>query len=255
MSQKTSRNTKKTTADDVNTSSSPTPQSNGKFRKLKINSKIELTEKQKEFVDLAMSKDTELMFCIGPAGTSKTYLSILSAIQLLNMKAVDSLLYIRSAVESTENRLGFLPGEEAMKLEPYLRPLRDKLTEFLSKTEISYMWKEELANAEHVGFARGQDWKKRVIIIDEAQNLTFKELLTVSTRSAEGSKVFIIGDPMQSDIGNKSGFTKFYNLFDNKESINHGIRCFQFNNEDIVRSRLVKYIISVCEKYKEDSKN
>lgn len=229
-------------------------QSNGKIRKIKINSDIELNEKQKKFLDIAMSKQTKLMFCIGPAGTSKTYLSILSALQLLNMKAVSSLLYIRSAVESTENRLGFLPGEEAMKLEPYLRPLRDKLTEFLSKTEISYVWSNKLVDVEHVGFSRGQDWKDKAIIIDEAQNLTFKELLTLVTRCGDGSKIFIVGDPMQSDINGKSGFVDFYNLFDNDESKENKIQCFKFDKEDIVRSELVKYIVSVCEKYKKSSK-
>lgn len=225
-------------------------QSNGKVRKIKIKSDIELREKQYEFLDISMSKQTKLMFCIGPAGTSKTYLSILSALQLLNMKAVSSLLYIRSAVESTENRLGFLPGEEAMKLEPYLRPLRDKLTEFLTKTEISYIWSNGLVDVEHVGFSRGQDWKDKAIIIDEAQNLTFKELLTLITRCGDGSKVFIVGDPMQSDINGKSGFVEFYKMFDNEESEKNKIQCFEFGKEDIVRSDLVKYIVTVCEEYK-----
>jgi phosphate starvation-inducible PhoH-like protein len=229
-------------------------QPHGQVRKIKINQTIELNSRQQRFLDIGMSKDTSLMFGIGPAGTSKTYLSVLCALELLNRKAVESLLYIRSAVESTENRLGFLPGEEAMKLEPYLRPLRDKLTEFLTKTEISWVWQQNLIDVEHVGFSRGQDWKNKVIIIDEAQNLTFEELLTLVTRCGEGSKVFIIGDPMQSDIGNRSGFVNFYKMFDNEESKQHKIQCFKFTEEDIVRSKLVKYIIGVCRKYNESQK-
>ena len=228
-------------------------QSNGQFRKIKIDQKIDLTKKQEKFLECSMNKSTELMFCVGPAGTSKTYLSILSALHLLNMKAFESLLYIRSAVESTENRLGFLPGEEAMKLDPYLRPLRDKLTEFLTRTEISYLWSKEMIDVEHVGFSRGQDWKSKIIIIDEAQNLTMKELLTLVTRVGEGSKVFVIGDPMQSDIGNKSGFVEFYKMFDTQNSRENGIHCFEFDQDDVVRSKLVRHIISVYAEYQRSS--
>jgi phosphate starvation-inducible protein PhoH len=79
-------------------------------------------------------------------------------------------------------------------------------------------------------------------------------LLTLVTRCGEGSKIFIIGDPMQSDIGNKSGFVSFYKMFDNEESKQHKIRCFQFTEEDIVRSELVKYIIQVCQRHNESPK-
>lgn len=214
-------------------------------RKIKINSSFELSSKQRMFLELGLHKDSRLIFCSGPAGTSKTYMSVLCCLEMLNKKQVDDLLYIRSATESTISKLGYLPGEEAVKLEPYLRPLRDKLQEFLSPTEISFMHMNGLIAAEHVGFARGQDWKRRAIIIDEAQNLTEKELLTLTTRTGENSKVFVIGDPMQSDINGKTGFKKFMDLYNTNESREYGIHCIEFDETDIVRSELVRHLVDV----------
>ena len=217
-------------------------------RKVKIKSPINLNKKQEHFLDIALDEDTKMMFVSGPAGTSKTFLAILSTLQLLNDKRISKILYIRSAVESTDNKLGYLPGEEAMKLEPYLRPLRDKLVEFLSDTEIKFLYSQGKIDAEHVGYARGQDWKNIGIVIDEAQNLTKKEILTLITRIGKNSTVFIVGDPMQSDIRGKSGLKDFIDLFSKNEKSNlNGIYTFEFNKSDIVRSELVKFIISTVE--------
>lgn len=232
------------------------PKHNDKLkRKLKIKEDIELNEKQKEFLDISLTPKNEIIFCSGPAGTSKTFLSILAALQLLNTKLYTKILYVRSAVESADSKLGFLPGEEAMKLEPYLRPLRDKLQEFLTPTDISQLYAEGKIDAEHVGYARGQDWKNMVIVIDEAQNLSEKELLTLITRCGRQSKVFLLGDPMQSDIGHKSGFNKYCDIFNTEKSKQMGIQFFKFTTNDIVRNPLVKFIIEEIEKYKESQQN
>lgn len=223
-------------------------------RKIKIKESQELNKKQKKFMDIAMNPKTELIFCAGPAGTSKTFLAILSSLQLLNEKKVTNLLYVRSAVESSDSKIGFLPGEEGMKLEPYLRPLRDKLNEFLTPTEVSQLYRDGKVDAEHIGYARGQDWKNKVIVIDEAQNLTYKELVTLTTRCGENCKLFIVGDPMQSDIGKKSGFNKFCKIFDTDQAKDNGIQTFYFNQNDIVRSPLVKFIIQELENAEKEEK-
>ena len=218
------------------------------IRDIRIREPKHLNKRQYDFLELSLDPKTQMMFVSGPAGTSKTYLAIYSALKLLNLKHTDKILYIRSAVESADNKLGFLPGEEAMKLEPYLRPLRDKLMEFLTPTEISFLYQREVIAAEHVGFARGQDWKNMTIVIDEAQNLTKKELLTLTTRVGENSTVFIVGDPMQSDIKDKSGLQDFLDIFKNSDSsVGHGIHTFEFGHEDIVRSPLVKFIIKTLQ--------
>jgi phosphate starvation-inducible PhoH-like protein len=218
-------------------------------RPRKVNVKIPdfINEKQNQFLDIALKQKTELMFCTGPAGTSKTFLAILASLQLLNMGAINKILYVRSVVESSDSKLGFLPGEEGMKMEPYLRPLRDKLGELLTPTDVSYMFQNDMIDAEHVGYARGQNWNDMAIVVDEAQNLTEKEILTIVTRCGRGSKVFLLGDPQQSDIKGKSGLVKFTNMFTGEEARDHGIETFEFTADDIVRSNLVKFILQTYE--------
>lgn len=208
----------------------------------------ELTEKQKQFVEIALSKETKMVFVSGPAGTSKTYITIYAALKLLNSKKISDLLYIRSAVESSDNKLGFLPGEAHEKMAPYIQPLLEKLYEMLPKNQIDQLEKEERIDSIPLGFLRGLNWNAKCIIADEAQNMTPKELITLITRTGEFSKVFIMGDPEQSDINGKSGFIKVLNVFDDEESRQNGIFVFKFDEEDIVRSALVKYIIKKIKK-------
>jgi len=217
---------------------------------LKINIKEQqiLTDKQKLFLELALNKESKIIFVSGPAGTSKTYLAILSALKLLNDRKVSDLLYIRSAVESSDSKLGFLPGESHEKMAPYLQPLIDKLEEFLNRSDIDFLQKNEHIDSVPVGFLRGLNWNAKVIISDESQNMTTKELVTLVTRVGEFSKLFILGDPDQSDIGNKSGFKKMIELFSDEDSRENGVYTFEFTEDDIVRSKLVKFLIKKMKK-------
>jgi len=208
----------------------------------------QLNEKQKQFLELAMDKSTKIVFVSGPAGTSKTYMAIYAALTLLNQRRVSDLIYIRSAVESSEAKLGFLPGEAEDKMAPYLAPLLDKLIELLPKGDIDYLKKDGRVSSIPVGFLRGLNWNTKVIISDEAQNMTFKELFTLITRTGEFSKVFILGDPEQSDINGKSGFVRMMSYFDDEESKANGIQVFKFTDDDIVRSGLVQFIIKKVRK-------
>jgi len=210
--------------------------------------KRELNDKQKEFLKLASSKETKVMFVSGPAGTSKTFLAVYHALTMINEKRVSDLVYIRSAVESSDAKLGFLPGEANEKLLPYIQPLLDKMSEMLFKADIDVLIKEERVTGIPVGFLRGLNWNAKVVIADEAQNMTFKELFTLITRTGEFTKVFILGDPEQSDINGKSGFIKMLGHFDDEESRQNGIHVFRFTEDDIVRSGLVKFIIKKIKK-------
>ena len=219
--------------------------------KLKGNLNIfqrELTERQKQFLDIALSKESRLIFVSGPAGTAKTYLSVYSALTLINQKRVSDLIYIRTAVECSDAKLGFLPGEADEKMAPYIQPLLDKMAELLPKGDVDFLLKDDRVTAIPVGFLRGLNWNAKTIICDESQNCTFKELFTLITRVGEFSKVFIIGDPDQPDINGKSGFIKMIAQFDDEESRANGIHVFKFNEDDIVRSGLVKFIIKRVKK-------
>jgi phosphate starvation-inducible protein PhoH and related proteins len=208
----------------------------------------ELNEKQNEFLKLVFDKDTKIIFVSGPAGSAKTFMSILSALKMINDKKISDIIYIRSAVECSDARLGFLPGEVNEKMAPYIQPLVDKMSEFLSKSEIDMLIKEERITSIPVGFLRGLNWNAKCIISDESQNMSYKELFTLITRIGEFSKVFILGDPDQSDIGNKSGFIKLISQFDDEESRENGIHIVKLTEDDIVRSGIVQFIIKKVKK-------
>ena len=203
----------------------------------------QLTSKQIELLNLLQNKTTKLVFISGPAGTAKTYTSILAGLTLLNHKRVSEIVYVRSIVESSDNKLGFLPGEMDEKMSPYIQPLIDKLEELLPKHDIEKLKKEERIHGFPINFLRGLSWNAKCIVADEAQNMSKKELITLITRVGEFSKLFICGDPDQSDINGKSGFVPTMNIFDDEESRNNGIYVFKFDEDDIVRSGLVKFIL------------
>lgn len=207
-----------------------------------------LTEKQKLFLELASNKDVKMIFVAGPAGTSKTYLSVLASLKLINERRVSDLIYIRSAVECCDSKLGYLPGESGDKMAPYMAPLLDKLDELLSRSEVNQLQEEGRVSTVPVGFLRGLSWNAKALIADEAQNMTHKELLTLITRVGEFSKLFILGDIDQTDIGGKSGFAKMFNTFNDDESKENGIYTFEFSEDDIVRSKLVKFIVKKIKK-------
>ncbi len=222
---------------------SPKVHQNAKIRDdIKIDQR-ELTPKQIELLELLKNKNTKCVFISGPAGTSKTFTSILAGLYLLNQKRVSEIVYVRSIVESSDSKLGFLPGEMDEKMSPYIQPLIDKLEELLPKHDIDKLKKEERIHGFPINFLRGLSWNAKCIVADEAQNMTKKELTTLITRVGEFSKLFICGDPDQSDINGKSGFVPMMNIFDDEESRNNGIYVFKFDEEDIVRSGLVKFIL------------
>jgi phosphate starvation-inducible PhoH-like protein len=222
---------------------SPKVHQNEKIRESVRIDERSLTPKQIELLNLLQNKTTKLVFISGPAGTSKTYTSILAGLNLLNQKKVSEIVYVRSIVESSDSKLGFLPGEMDEKMSPYIQPLIDKLEELLPKHDIDKLKKEERIHGFPINFLRGLSWNAKCIVADEAQNMSKKELTTLVTRVGEFSKLFICGDPDQSDINGKSGFVPMMNIFDDEESRNNGIYVFKFDEEDIVRSGLVKFIL------------
>ena len=212
-------------------------------RQLKIN-QFQWTEKQKEFFKLALHHDTKIVFVDGPAGTSKTLLSVYCALQMLNRKSIAEIMYLRSSVEASDQKLGYLPGTADEKLAFYKIPLLEKLDELLPETTTERLEKEERIKMFPVNYTRGVNWRNKCVIIDEAQNCSLKELTTVLTRLGEGSVCFVLADPMQTDLhGAKSGFTRMFNLFTDQESMANGIYNFVFDEDDIMRSELVKFLV------------
>jgi len=205
------------------------------------------TEKQKEFFRIALHPSTKVVFVNGPAGTSKTLLSVYCALQMLNMKIINNILYLRSAVESSANSLGFLPGSAEEKLKFYNLPFLDKLDELLMTVKPEKLVEQERVSMFPVNFARGMNWQAKAVILDEAQNSTAKEIITVLTRLGEGSKAFVLSDPMQTDIKNPNQIggcrALEQSMFSDEECFEHGVYYFEFNEEDIMRSELVKFLV------------
>ena len=217
-----------------------------KKKKIKINP-VKFTEKQKEFLKLSIAKNTKAMFIRGPAGTTKTYLAVYSALQLFNINNDYDIIYIRTIAESGEKGLGALPGDVVEKFNPFMLPLNDKLEEMITPQERNFLEQKKIVNALPVNYLRGANWIDKIIIADESQNFTFKELTTLITRIGRNTKLFICGDPMQSDINGKSGFDRMSDIFNNKESADNGIHCFDFTKEDILRSEILKFIVGKIE--------
>jgi|TARA_R110000824_G_scaffold42887_2_gene125695 phosphate starvation-inducible PhoH-like protein len=209
--------------------------------------KHNLSEKQKDFVDLALDPEVKIMLINGPAGSTKTYVAIYAALRLLSQNSDLDLLYARTIIESADRNMGALPGTADEKFNPYMLPLLDKLEEFLKPSDCHRLFAEKRIEALPVNFLRGANWINKIVVADEAQNFTFKELTTLITRIGEDTKLFVCGDFMQSDINGKSGYRAMCDRFCDDTSKKMGIHTFKFGIEDIKRSRILKYIVKRLE--------
>jgi phosphate starvation-inducible protein PhoH len=129
-----------------------------------------------------------------------------------------------------------------------MAPLDDKLREMVRPTIIPELIKKRRIEAMPINYLRGASWTNKIVVADEAKNFTFKELTTLVTRLGEGSKLFICGDFLQSDINGKTGFKKMYDLFDDDQSKEKGIYTFEFTVDDIKRSKILSFVINKIEK-------
>jgi len=213
---------------------------------LNIKERTDLTEKQKEILNIAANKNTKCVFIDGLYGTSKSYLAVMSSLKLLNAKKVDEVIFIRNPVESsTTGKIGFIPGTSEEKMAPYNAILFDKLEEMLAESDIAKLKKDNRINCHPVGFVRGRSWNCKVVIVDEASSMTWDDLFLILTRCGEFTRIFFIGDSVnQNDIGAKSGFRKMFDLFNDQESKDFGIHCFELREySDIVRSGLLRFVM------------
>lgn len=219
---------------------------------LNIRNRDDLTEKQKALLELILDKHTKVVFLSGPAGSSKSFCSILAGLQLLQNRRVSSLYYVRPIVESADaaSKLGYLPGDQSDKLAPYSTVLEEKLAEMLPEGDIKKLKAEDRLNVIPVNYARGANWAAKYIFVDEAQSYSLGEIKTLLTRIAGHSKMVIAADPDQSDLplAKQGGFNKIIESFNNEDAQSHGIFCVKLDEEDIVRSSICKYIVT---KFKE----
>jgi len=196
------------------------------------------TLKQKEYLEAIYNKD--VIFCIGPAGTGKTFLACHVAANFLVEDRVDSIILCRPAVEAGE-KLGFLPGNLEEKLNPYLRPLYDALNHMLSKKVVNQMIDEGVIEVVPLAYMRGRTLNNAFVILDEAQNTTPTQMKMFLTRMGDYSKFLVNGDITQTDLddGKYSGLVDARNRLKNIE----GIAWIELGKEDIVRHPIVQKIV------------
>ena len=212
---------------------------------LTIKRDIPWTAKQKDIINCILDKDTKCVFIKGLAGTAKTFTAMYCALELLNTHKVSDIILVRSAVESAENKLGYLPGDISEKMDVYLTPFHDKLSELLPKSEIADLQKDQRLVICPINYARGSHWAAKVVVCDEAQNLTINEFKTLLTRIGQFTKIIITGDPDQSDLqnGKRGDFNKVVAQFNSADANANGVFTFEVTEDDIVRSEFIKYIL------------
>jgi phosphate starvation-inducible PhoH-like protein len=187
----------------------------------------------------------DLTFCIGPAGTGKTYLAVAIAVSMLKKKQIRRIVLARPAVEAGE-KLGFLPGDLQAKVNPYLRPLFDALEDMMEFTQMRKLMDLDIIEIIPLAFMRGRTLNESVIICDEAQNTSAMQMLMVLTRLGQGSKMIITGDITQIDLpaGQKSGMIEAIETLRRIK----GIGYVQLSQTDIVRHKLVQNIVQAYKK-------
>jgi phosphate starvation-inducible PhoH-like protein len=193
---------------------------------------------QKRYVDAIRTHD--LTFGIGPAGTGKTYLAMACAVAALNARQVKRIVLTRPAVEAGE-RLGFLPGDLAEKVDPYLRPLYDALNDMMDVDKAQGLLQRGQIEVAPLAFMRGRTLNDSFIILDEAQNTTSEQMRMFLTRLGQNAKAVVTGDVTQVDLpqGRTSGLAEARDLLGGIE----GIEFCQFSEVDVVRHPLVKKIV------------
>ncbi|WP_059025786.1 PhoH family protein [Gabonibacter massiliensis] len=196
------------------------------------------TANQRKLVDL--SKTNDLLFATGPAGSGKTYTAIALAVKALRNKEIKRIILSRPAVEAGES-LGFLPGDMKEKVDPYLQPLYDALSDMIPARKLTEYLESEVIQIAPLAYMRGRTLNDAFVILDEAQNTTRNQLKMFLTRMGISAKFVITGDMSQIDLPkqNDSGLIHAFKILKDIK----GIAFVEFDTNDIVRHRLVKEIV------------
>lgn len=200
------------------------------------------TPRQREYLQNILQAD--ITFGVGPAGTGKTWLAVACAIDALERDNVQRIILTRPAVEAGE-RLGFLPGDLAQKVDPYLRPLYDALYDLMGFEKVQKLFEKQTIEIAPLAYMRGRTLNHAFVILDEAQNTTPEQMKMFLTRIGFGSKAVITGDPSQVDLpkGQKSGLNHALRILQDVQ----GINISRFTSKDVVRHPLVARIIDAYE--------
>ena len=197
-------------------------------------------------------KENDLLFAIGPAGSGKTYTAIALAVRALKNKEVKRIILTRPAVEAGE-RLGFLPGDLKEKLDPYLQPLYDALNDMIPAKKLNDYMEEGVVQIAPLAYMRGRTLDNAFVILDEAQNTSINQMKMFLTRMGNNAKFIVTGDITQIDLprNEDSGLVPTIKLLEKVP----GLSIIYFDSRDIIRHKLVKYIVHAFEKFTKQKAN
>ena len=242
-----------------------------------ISNSIAKTDNQEKYINYIIDPNIKILFVVGPAGTGKTYLACQEAIKLLKSNLIQKIIITRPVVPVEED-IGFLPGNLIKKMDPWIKPIIDVFEEKYSKKDIEKLIQNNIIEISPLAYMRGRTFKNSFIIADEMQNSSPNQMLMLTTRIGENSKMIINGDLKQSDKPNVSGLydfiQKFYNyrnkfikktylnninITNNSSQINNkfstfikdiGIQVIELKNKDIQRSIVVSNILDIYDQDK-----
>ena len=206
--------------------------------------RVQLRQSQQEYVRTV--NENQIIFCHGPAGTSKTFTACYIGLKMFSEKQIKRLVLCRPMVESSE-KLGFLPGVLEEKISPYLKSYKSNIEKIIGKEMTELMFEKNFITFEPLAYMRGDTYDEALMILDEAQNAEMKSLMLFITRMGKSSKAIVAGDINQYDIKeNKVSLPKFIEIIEGVK----GVGKHEFTEDDIVRAKILKDIVKKYDRWK-----